>query len=146
VVSAGTANPPTARVNIVATPSGGTGRSTAVDVTRPGRDGHTFFGAVVMDHEGPYGIDVRVTGPSGEAAIHSNVDATYDLRPSPLMAALYLLPFVLVGAVWMRLLIRRSKFAKAARADAPHDGTTAMDGARLSRPSLVEDGTETNHE
>jgi len=78
---------------------------------------------------------VRVSGPAGDAAIHSDVDATYDLRPSPLMAALYLLPFILVGAVWMRLLIRRSRFAAAARANPANDGARVMDGARLSRPS-----------
>jgi hypothetical protein len=135
VVAAGPASPPAARVSIVATPRNGTGRPTAIDIASPGRDGHTFYGAVVMDHEGPYGIDVRVTGPSGDATIHGDVDATYDLRPSPFVAALYLLPFVLVGAVWMRLLVRRSRVAKAMRAGPPRGGAPVMDGARISPPS-----------
>jgi hypothetical protein len=43
----------------------------------------------------------------GRATIDSRVDATYDLRPAPYMIAWYLFPFVLVGFLWTRLLLRR---------------------------------------
>lgn len=65
------------------------------------------FGAVLMDHEGPYEVRVDVDGPLGRATIDSRVDATYDLRPAPYMIAWYLFPFVLVGILWTRLLLRR---------------------------------------
>jgi hypothetical protein len=65
------------------------------------------FGAVLMDHEGPYEVRVDVDGPLGRATIDSRVDATYDLRPAPYMIAWYLFPFVLVGFLWTRLLLRR---------------------------------------
>jgi hypothetical protein len=65
------------------------------------------FAAVVMDHEGPYAVHVEVTGSLGRAAIESMVDATYDLRPAPYMLIWYLVPFLLAGGLWTRLLLRR---------------------------------------
>ena len=62
-----------------------------------------------MDHEGPYRVAVTVSGPLGEAAVEAQADATYDLRPPPYMLAWYLSPFILVGLLWGRLLIRRRK-------------------------------------
>jgi len=116
VVTNGAASAPAARVRIVATPVKSSQQPTAVDVTSPGRDGHTYYGAVLMDHEGPYGIDVHVDGPAGVASVRTSVEATYDLRPSPFVAALYLVPFVLVGLLWMRVLMRRNRVAHARRA------------------------------
>jgi hypothetical protein len=65
------------------------------------------FGAVVMDHEGPYSVHVEVAGSMGAAAVDSMVDATYDLRPAPYMLLWYLAPFLMVGFLWSRLLLRR---------------------------------------
>ena len=45
-------------------------------------------------------------GPLGEASVDAEVDATYDLRPPPLTIAVYLLPFLLVGGLWLKLLLR----------------------------------------
>ncbi len=81
--------------------------------TRTGRadpvDGSTArqFVAVLMDHEGPFGVKVTVEGPLGRAEIDSQVDATYDLRPAPAMLAVYLFPFVAIGALWVKVLLRR---------------------------------------
>jgi len=65
------------------------------------------FGAVLMDHEGPYAVHVEVTGPIGHASIDAMVEATYDLRPPPYMLVWYLFPFLLAGFLWTRLLLRR---------------------------------------
>ena len=65
------------------------------------------FVALLMDHEGPFGVRVAVDGPLGRAAVDSQVDATYDLRPAPGLIALYLVPFVLVGGLWVKVLLRR---------------------------------------
>ena len=65
------------------------------------------FGAVLMDHEGPYAVHVEVTGALGQAVVDSMVDATYDLRPPPYMLIWYLVPFLLAGFLWTRLLLRR---------------------------------------
>jgi hypothetical protein len=70
-------------------------------------DPATQFAAVVLDHEGRFRVRVDVDGPLGAATLHSEVAATYDLRPPPIMLVLYLLPFLLVGALWTRVLLRR---------------------------------------
>jgi hypothetical protein len=61
----------------------------------------------VLDHEGPFAVHVDVEGPLGRAGVDARVDATYDLRPAPYMLAWYLGPFVIVGILWTRLLLRR---------------------------------------
>lgn len=65
------------------------------------------FAAVVMDSEGPFAVRVNIDGALGAATVTSSVDATYNLRPPRWLFGLYLLPFVLVGWLWGRLLIRR---------------------------------------
>jgi hypothetical protein len=65
------------------------------------------FGAVLMDHEGPYTVHIEVTGPMGVASIDAMVQATYDLRPPPYMLVWYLFPFLIAGFLWTRLLLRR---------------------------------------
>ena len=108
VLTAGaTAVAPITRITVTATGDSGQGATQSVDATASGRDGKTYFGALVLDREGPYRIDVEVSGPQGHATIHTTVDATYDLRPSPFAAVLYLLPFVLIGALWIRRLVKR---------------------------------------
>ena len=51
----------------------------------------------------------RSTVPLGRAEVDSRVDATYDLRPAPWLIALYLLPFVAIGALWGKVLLRRRR-------------------------------------
>ena len=67
------------------------------------------FAAVEMDHEGSFGVVVNVEGPRGLATLVATVDATYDLRPSRSLLLVYLVPFVLVGLLWGRLLMRRRR-------------------------------------
>jgi len=67
------------------------------------------FAAVEMDHEGSFGVLVKVEGPRGRATVVATVDATYDLRPSRSLLLVYLVPFVLVGLLWGRLLMRRRR-------------------------------------
>lgn len=65
------------------------------------------FAALVMDHEGRYAVRVVVDGPAGRGDASGEVDATYDLRPPPILIAVYLLPFVALGALWVKVLLRR---------------------------------------
>ena len=67
------------------------------------------FAALVMDHEGRFRVRVTIAGPLGAAEVEADVDATYDTRPPPAMIALYLVPFVLVGFLWVKLLLRRRR-------------------------------------
>jgi hypothetical protein len=65
------------------------------------------FAALRMDHEGRFAVRVAVDGPLGRAQVTSEVDATYDLRPSPALLVIYVLPFAVLGLVWVKLLRRR---------------------------------------
>ena len=65
------------------------------------------FAALRMDHEGPFAVRVAIDGPLGRAEVTSQVDATYDLRPPPVLFFVYLLPFLAMGLLWVKLLRRR---------------------------------------
>jgi len=65
------------------------------------------FAALVMDREGRYDVRVEIEGGLGSGRAEAWVDGTYDLRPPPVMLIVYLLPFLAVGALWMKLLIKR---------------------------------------
>ena len=75
------------------------------------------FVALVMDHEGPFAVRVEVSGPLGKAEVGARVEATYDMRPPPMMVAVYLMPFLLVGFLWLKLLVRRRGTRKSLKAD-----------------------------
>ena len=101
----GVALPDNTRATVSIRPPGGAVQSGS---TRP-IDGRTSrqFVALLMDHEGPFAVSVSIDGPLGRAEIATAVDATYDLRPQPFMLILALMPFLLVGALWVKLLLRR---------------------------------------
>ena len=67
------------------------------------------FVALLMDHEGPFAVHAAIDGPLGQVGIDSQVDATYDLRPAAWLIALYLFPFVAIGALWGKVLLRRRR-------------------------------------
>ena len=67
-------------------------------------DATNQFAALPMDHEGRFAVRVAIDGPLGAAAVDAAVDATYNVRPSRSMLALYLAPFLLIGLLWGRLL------------------------------------------
>jgi hypothetical protein len=65
------------------------------------------FAALLMDHEGRYAVRAAIDGPLGAAQVTSEVDATYDLRPAAPLFFVYLLPFVVLGLFWMKVLWKR---------------------------------------
>jgi hypothetical protein len=73
------------------------------------------FAALVMDHEGPFAVVVRIDGALGSGELEARTDATYDLRPRPALMVLFIMPFVLVGIVWGKLLIKRRMHARGGR-------------------------------
>jgi len=85
---------------------------------RPGspQSGHTTalngdvsrqFVALLMDHEGPFAMQATISGPRGSAVVDAALDATYDLRPARWLLGLYVMPFLAVGFLWLKLLISR---------------------------------------
>ena len=73
------------------------------------------FVALVMDHEGPFGVLVAIDGPLGRADVDASTEATYDLRPRPLLMIVFVMPFLVVGFVWGKLLIKRRMHARGGR-------------------------------
>jgi hypothetical protein len=67
------------------------------------------FAALVMDHEGRFAVRVAIAGPMGDAAVEAEVQATYDLRPPPALVGVYLMPFLLIGGLWLKLLLHRRR-------------------------------------
>ena len=67
------------------------------------------FVALLMDHEGRFAVRAALEGPLGAAAVETEVEATYDLRPAPFMLAVYVMPFVLIGLLWVKLLLARRR-------------------------------------
>jgi hypothetical protein len=94
-------------VTVAAKPLTRPGGEQQVRAEPTGSDAARQFAGVVLDHEGRFAVRVTVTGSLGESRVDAEVDATYDLRPPPVMLAVYLMPFVLVGALWIKLLLRR---------------------------------------
>jgi hypothetical protein len=67
------------------------------------------FAALNMDHEGRFAVRVEIESAAGRASVDSEVQATYDQRPSRFVLAVYLLPFLLAGFLWTTLLVRRRR-------------------------------------
>ena len=65
------------------------------------------FVALLMDHEGPFAVRATISGPRGSSVVDATVDATYDLRPARWLVIVYVMPFVAVGFLWLKLLLRR---------------------------------------
>jgi hypothetical protein len=101
VIPAGT------RVEVGITPLDRAGAAQSGRAAPVNADAARQFVALLMDHEGPFGVRVTVDGPLGAADVQASTDATYDLRPRPILLALFVLPFLLVGFVWGKLLVRR---------------------------------------
>ena len=99
--------PPGTHVSVTIQPVDRPGIAKTGAATPVNGDAARQFVALVMDHEGRYGVRVAIAGPLGTAALGADVDATYDLRPAPILLALYVLPFLLVGFLWVKLLVRR---------------------------------------
>ena len=74
-----------------------------------GGDPSRRFAYLVMDHEGRFAVRVTIDGGLGRAEVDTSVDATYDLRPAPALLFVYALPFLAVGLLWSKLLIRRRR-------------------------------------
>lgn len=75
-------------------------------------DPATFYAALPMDHEGPFSVDVGIDGGAGRAELACEVQATYDLRPAPFLLVLYVMPFLLIGLLWAKLLIARRRASR----------------------------------
>jgi hypothetical protein len=108
----GAAVPESTAVQVSITPADRAGAERTAHAERLHADVQRQFAALVMDHEGRYGVHVKIDGPLGVADVESETDATYDLRPRPILTLLFVAPFLLVGFVWGKLLITRTMAAR----------------------------------
>ena len=97
------------RIGVTLTALDRPGQPATVSAEPVASDVSQRFAALVMDHEGRFRVRVVIAGPLGATEVEADVDATYDMRPPPAMIALYLVPFVLVGFLWVKLLLRRRR-------------------------------------
>jgi hypothetical protein len=65
--------------------------------------------ALPMAREGRFLVHVAVAGPLGEAGTDTEVAATYDERPSGVILALFIAPFLIVGFFGVQVILRRRK-------------------------------------
>jgi hypothetical protein len=70
------------------------------------RNPSRYFAAVRFAREGRWHVGVTIDGPLGVASTSAEVEATYDLRPAPALLLVYVLPFLLVGFLWIKALRR----------------------------------------
>jgi hypothetical protein len=111
------------RVAVTAAPHERPGPVHTADAAPVSGSASTYFAGLVLADEGRFDVRVTIQGPLGPATIDATVDATYDTRPAPLAVLFYLLPFVVMGALWTRLLLRRRNMARTA-------GSTTRGGRR----------------
>ena len=78
-------------------------------------DAQRYYTAVRLDHEGRFAVRAEIDGSLGRTAVDAYTDATYDLRPRPALTIVFVLPFVLVGFVWGKLLLKRRMQARGAK-------------------------------
>ena len=99
------------RVRVAVRPLDRPGAERAADAAPVDGKVSRQYAALLMDHEGRFGVRVIVDGPDGRAEIDSVVEATYDLRPAPFLVFIYALPFVAIGLLWVKVLLRRRRGA-----------------------------------
>jgi hypothetical protein len=110
VLGAGDGKVPTGtRATVSATPLDRPGATRSADAMLQRDDAATYYADLVLDHEGRFRVHVSIDSPLGMTAVDSDVMATYDLRPSLAAVLLSVAPFVLVGLLWAKLLIRRRR-------------------------------------
>jgi hypothetical protein len=107
--------PPATRVRVAIRPLDRPGTVRTADAAPVNGDPTQQFVALLMDHEGPFAVHAAIDGPRGTATVDSRVDATYDLRPARWLLVLYLLPFLAVAGLWLKLLRARHSRARAPR-------------------------------
>ena len=97
------------RVSIEVAPADRAGPATAEDGVPSQGEAGRQFAAVVLEREGRYRVHVTIDGPLGPAAVDAEVEGTYDARPPAIMLLVYVMPFLVIGVLWLKLLVRRRR-------------------------------------
>ncbi|MGH9372042.1 MAG: hypothetical protein ACRD15_10980 [Vicinamibacterales bacterium] len=105
----GSALPAETRARLSITPADRPGPARSGTTSPVNGDVSRQFVALLMDHEGRFAVQAAISGARGSVVVDAEVDATYDLRPPPATLALYVLPFLAVGFLWLKMLVHRRR-------------------------------------
>ena len=84
-----------------------------IAAAREGTDTSRWFAALPMANEGRFHVTVTIAHGQEIHRVEAEVEATYDERPAPILLAIYAVPFVLAGVLWVKLLARRRAVRQA---------------------------------
>ena len=94
-------------VSVSARPVDGSLPEAVYKTERQGRaDDARYFTEVKFDHGGMWRLQATIDGPQG-GSVAAEVEATPDGVLGPWELALYLLPFLAVGFLWIKAVLRR---------------------------------------
>jgi hypothetical protein len=79
--------------------------------SQPVRYGARYFTEVKLDRGEMWHIRARVDGAQGGGEAGAEVEATPDGTIGPISLVVYLLPFLAVGFLWLRAVLRRREVA-----------------------------------
>lgn len=74
---------------------------------QPARHGERHFAEVPFDQGGRWRVRILLEGPQGKSTLSAEVEPTPDGTLGPGELALYLLPFLAVGGLWLKAVLRR---------------------------------------
>lgn len=83
---------------------------------QPVRYGARYLAEVQFDRGEMWGVRVTIESANGGGTVTAEVEATPDGGIGPLGMVVYLLPFVAVGLLWLKVVLRKRKL-KAASSD-----------------------------
>jgi hypothetical protein len=74
---------------------------------QPTREGRRYFAEIPFDAGGLWRVRVTLKGREGSGELISQVEPTPDGTLGPLELGLYLIPFLAVGFLWFKAVLRR---------------------------------------
>jgi hypothetical protein len=79
---------------------------------QPVRHGARYYAEIPLDQGGMWRVRVRLDGAEGGGELAAEVEATPDGTIGPIALAVYLLPFLAVGGLWLKAVLRRREAAR----------------------------------
>lgn len=74
---------------------------------QPARHGERYFTEARFDRGGTWRVRILLDGPQGGGELSAEVEPTPDGTLGPAELGLYLLPFLAVGGLWLKAVLRR---------------------------------------
>jgi hypothetical protein len=74
---------------------------------QPVRSGARYFAAIPLDRGGLWRVRLLLDGPGGGGTLSADVEATPDGTIGPIGLVVYTLPFLAVGFLWLKAVLRR---------------------------------------